>query len=115
MLLLKDSLELSRVGVLLIHVEAEGDGIADAARARCPAVAFGPARPNSEARNGVDHGVLKLTLHPRGYDWQFVPVAPDTMDEQGYLRPDLSGGDVTHTNIEFGSMMVRQIAGLLQS
>jgi hypothetical protein len=47
--------------------------------------------------------------------WQFVPVAPDTMDEQGYLRPDLSGGDVTHTNIEFGSMMVRQIAGFLRS
>ena len=47
--------------------------------------------------------------------WQFVPVAPETMDERGYLRPDLSAGDVTHANIEFGSIMVQQIAGFLRS
>lgn len=27
---------------------------------------------NSEARNARDFGVLKLALHPTGYDWQFV-------------------------------------------
>ena len=47
--------------------------------------------------------------------WQFVPVAPDTMDERGYMRSELSAGDVTHANIEFGSMMVRQIARFLRS
>ena len=29
---------------------------------------------NSEVRNNTTFGVLKLTLHARGYDWQFVPV-----------------------------------------
>ena len=47
--------------------------------------------------------------------WQFVPVAPDTMDERGFIRSELSAGDVTHANIEFGSMMVRQIARFLRS
>jgi hypothetical protein len=46
--------------------------------------------------------------------WQFVPVAPETMDERGYLRSDLSADDVTHASIDFGSMMVRQIARFLQ-
>ncbi|PYP21264.1 MAG: hypothetical protein DMD55_20430, partial [Gemmatimonadetes bacterium] len=30
---------------------------------------------NSEVRNGVTWGVLKLTLHADSYSWQFVPVA----------------------------------------
>jgi hypothetical protein len=47
--------------------------------------------------------------------WQFVPIAPETMDEQGYMRSDLSMGDVTHANIEFGSIMVRQISRFLRS
>ena len=46
--------------------------------------------------------------------WQFVPIAPETMDEQGYMRSDLSMGDVTHANIEFGSIMVRQISRFLR-
>lgn len=44
---------------------------------------LGPARPNSEARNAVDHGVLKLTLHPQGYDWEFVPVVGGKFHESG--------------------------------
>jgi hypothetical protein len=47
--------------------------------------------------------------------WQFVPVAAETMNERGYLRSDLSADDVTHANIEFGCLMVRQIARFLQS
>ncbi len=31
-------------------------------------------KPNSIVRNNETHGVLKLTLHPSSYDWQFVPV-----------------------------------------
>jgi Bacterial Ig-like domain len=29
---------------------------------------------NSEVRNANNYGVLKLKLHPTGYDWQFVAV-----------------------------------------
>ncbi len=29
---------------------------------------------NSQVRNAVTHGVLKLTLRPGGYTWQFVPA-----------------------------------------
>ncbi|HEU4974020.1 MAG TPA: metallophosphoesterase [Baekduia sp.] len=29
--------------------------------------------PNSVARDGSTFGVLKLTLHPESYDWEFVP------------------------------------------
>jgi hypothetical protein len=31
--------------------------------------------PQPMAQNDDTHGVLKLTLHPSSYDWQFVPVA----------------------------------------
>ena len=36
---------------------------------------FGIEKPNSDIRAAVDHGVLKLTLHPSGYDWSFVTVS----------------------------------------
>ncbi len=38
---------------------------------------------NSQVRNDRTHGVLKLTLHPTGYDWQFVPVAGQTFTDSG--------------------------------
>ena len=31
--------------------------------------------PNSEIRNDTTHGVLRLTLHPATYDWEFIPTA----------------------------------------
>jgi hypothetical protein len=40
-------------------------------------------KANSEARNNTDHGVLKLTLHPTSYDWEFVPVAGKTYRDSG--------------------------------
>ena len=39
--------------------------------------------PNSEVRNGDTFGVLKLTLHPTGYEWEFVPVAGRTFTDSG--------------------------------
>jgi hypothetical protein len=45
--------------------------------------AFTTVQPNSEVRNATTHGVLKLTLHPTGYDWQFVPVAGQTFTDSG--------------------------------
>jgi hypothetical protein len=44
---------------------------------------FGTIQPNSEVREGNTYGVLKLTLHANGYDWQFVPVAGGTFNDSG--------------------------------
>jgi hypothetical protein len=38
---------------------------------------------NSEVASSAAHGVLKLTLAPGRYDWQFVPVAGRTFTDQG--------------------------------
>jgi hypothetical protein len=35
---------------------------------------FEETAANSELRANVSHGVLKLTLRPRGYDWEFIPT-----------------------------------------
>jgi hypothetical protein len=40
-------------------------------------------RPNSEVRNNVTFGVLKLTLRPESYDWQFVPEAGKSFRDAG--------------------------------
>ena len=39
-------------------------------------------KPNSEAFSST-FGVLKLTLHPTSYDWQFIPVAGETFTDSG--------------------------------
>jgi Calcineurin-like phosphoesterase len=47
---------------------------------------FGPwaaIRPNSEFRDNRTFGVLKLTLFPSSYEWQFVPVAGSTFTDAG--------------------------------
>jgi hypothetical protein len=44
---------------------------------------MGAAKPNSEARNDDAFGVLKLTLHSKGYDWEFVPEAGKTFKDSG--------------------------------
>jgi len=44
---------------------------------------FPTIRANSEVRNNTTHGVIKLTLHPTGYDWEFVPVAGQTFTDAG--------------------------------
>jgi acid phosphatase type 7 len=44
---------------------------------------MGAAKPNSEVRNDDTFGVLKLTLHPNAYDWEFVPEAGKTFTDAG--------------------------------
>jgi len=44
---------------------------------------FGTLVPNSEAQIQGVYGVLKLTLQPGGYSWQFVPQAGQTATDQG--------------------------------
>lgn len=39
--------------------------------------------PNSEVRNNTTHGVLKFTLHPTSYDWEFIPIAGQTFTDSG--------------------------------
>lgn len=44
---------------------------------------IGPAQPNSELRQADTYGVLKLTLHADGYDWEFVPEAGKNFTDSG--------------------------------
>jgi hypothetical protein len=44
---------------------------------------IGTIKPNSEVRNATTYGVLKLTLHPTSYDWNFVPVAGQSFTDSG--------------------------------
>jgi calcineurin-like phosphoesterase family protein len=68
------------------------DGAADPARGVREFVAgtggknhrpFGEPKPNSEIRDATAFGVLKLTLKPGGYDWQFIPEAGKTFTDSG--------------------------------
>ena len=43
----------------------------------------GDIKPNSQVRESNTFGVLKMTLRPDGYDWQFVPVAGKTFTDSG--------------------------------
>lgn len=38
---------------------------------------------NSEVRNVDTYGVLKLTLHPTSYTWEFIPEAGETFTDSG--------------------------------
>jgi hypothetical protein len=41
---------------------------------------------NSEVRNDETYGVLRLTLHPHGYEWHFVPVEGEGFTDSGSGR-----------------------------
>jgi len=44
---------------------------------------LGAPQPNSEVRNADTYGVLKLTLSPERYAWEFVPEAGKTFTDGG--------------------------------
>ncbi len=44
---------------------------------------FGPPVPNSQVRNDDTFGVLKLTLGPTSYEWEFVPESGGTFTDTG--------------------------------
>lgn len=44
---------------------------------------FGLTKPNSEVRDNTAFGVLKLTLKPTSYDWQFLPEAGKSFSDSG--------------------------------
>jgi calcineurin-like phosphoesterase family protein len=45
--------------------------------------AMGTPKPNSQVRQSSTYGVLKLTLRPTSYDWQFVPEAGKSFRDSG--------------------------------
>jgi acid phosphatase type 7 len=44
---------------------------------------FATPKPNSEFRNADAYGVLKLTLKPKSYDWEFIPEAGKSFTDSG--------------------------------
>jgi hypothetical protein len=42
-----------------------------------------PLELNSLVQNDDSYGVLRLVLHPDGYEWRFVPVAGRTFTDSG--------------------------------
>ena len=44
---------------------------------------FATIRANSQVRNGVTHGAIKLTLDTAGYTWQFIPAGSGTFTDSG--------------------------------
>ena len=44
---------------------------------------FCEPKPNSELRDATAFGVLKLTLRPNSYDWQFIPEAGKSFTDSG--------------------------------
>ena len=46
----------------------------------------GAQHANSAVLNATTFGVLKLTLHPDGYDWEFVPASADPFRDSGSAR-----------------------------
>ncbi len=53
---------------------------------------FASTAANSQVRNNSTFGVLGMTLHPTGYDWQFVPEAGKTFTDAGSGTCHASGG-----------------------
>ena len=44
---------------------------------------FGKIAANSEVHDNSTYGVLKLTLSPGRYDWEFVPMAGSRFKDAG--------------------------------
>jgi hypothetical protein len=42
--------------------------------------------PNGEVHNDGTYGLLKLTLHPEGYSWRFVPIEGQAFTDSGRGR-----------------------------
>jgi Calcineurin-like phosphoesterase len=65
---------------------------------------WGTIRANSEVRNNTTFGILKLTLHANGYDWQFIPIAGSTFTDSGsgtcHAAPGASAQTMASTSAE---------------
>ncbi len=70
-------------------------GTGGASLQSCP----GTGLATSQVCNSSTYGVLKLTLHPTSYDWQFLPMAGQTFTDSGsaavHAAPGSGGGGNT--------------------
>jgi chitodextrinase len=48
-----------------------------------PVAKLGTPRVGSQVRNDTTFGVMKLTMRPQGYEWQFLPKAGQTFTDSG--------------------------------
>lgn len=46
--------------------------------------AFKHITKNSERQNDQSYGILKLTLHPKSYDWEFLPIPGESFTDSGH-------------------------------
>ena len=44
---------------------------------------FGPMHPHSEIRDNTSFGVVKVTLRPGSFEWEFIPIAGNTFRDSG--------------------------------
>ena len=63
---------------------------------------FGTVKANSQVRNANTYGVLKLTLRPTNYSWEFVPVAGKSFTDSGSAscHGGASPGDTTAPTVK---------------
>jgi hypothetical protein len=63
---------------------------------------FGTVKANSQVRNANTYGVLKLTLRPTNYSWEFVPVAGKSFTDSGSTscHGGASPGDTTAPTVK---------------
>ena len=47
---------------------------------------YAPTYSTSQVENSTTFGVLKITLYPSKYTWQFVPAGPGTFTDSGTSR-----------------------------
>ena len=61
---------------------------------------FGTVKANSQVRLSNANGVIKLTLHPDGYDWQFVTAPNGTVADSGSTSCHGGASDTTAPTVE---------------
>jgi hypothetical protein len=49
-----------------------------------PLYSFPAVKPTSQVRQNTAHGVIKLTLHPRSFHWEFIPAAGAAWSDSGW-------------------------------
>lgn len=55
-------------------------------------------KPNSEVRNNTAHGVLKFTLHPTSYDWEFIAIPGQKFRDSGTAQCSMQETDKRRSN-----------------
>jgi hypothetical protein len=70
---------------------------------------FTKTESNSEVRNGDTFGVLKLTLRPMSYDWQFVPEPGASFTDSGSTPCHAAATAVSHHAVGSGGLRAAPI------